>query len=384
MLTNLFDQFPFIFLVTASTFVDAAVACFVLFRAPSRSLITFPRVVRTASITGLVFVLKLLLLSRIGVHHFGLIHLVYVELVVLVPAVGTIALLASLLHRRQLTTSARVVAFGSLALAAVGIDASWIEPFRLRLETARVDVSPRRTGTKPFKIAVLTDLQTTRVTDYERSAVALLMAQQPDVILLPGDVFQGTRDDFNATLPALRELLGRLKAPGGVYLVLGDTDGPGYHLMRDVLPFTDVKLLVNDSVQVDVGDRRLTIGGVELKYDSREAQALVEHLDSAEGEDHIRIVLAHRPDVVLGLRPNSRIDLVVAGHTHGGQIVIPGFGPPMTLTHVPRNVAAGGLHTIDGNAIYVSRGVGCERGQAPRIRFFCPPEISLIEIGGPR
>jgi predicted MPP superfamily phosphohydrolase len=44
-------------------------------------------------------------------------------------------------------------------------------------------------------------------------------------------------------------------------------------------------------------------------------------------------------------------------------------------------VAAGGLHAIDGNPIYVSRGVGCERGQAPRIRFFCPPEISLLTLG---
>jgi hypothetical protein len=88
-----------------------------------------------------------------------------------------------------------------------------------------------------------------------------------------------------------------------------------------------------------------------------------------------------RPDVALGLRPGSRIDLVVAGHTHGGQVVLPGFGPPMTLSHVPRAVAAGGLHDLGGNAIYVSRGVGCERGQAPRIRFLCPPEVSLLEVG---
>ena len=80
------------------------------------------------------------------------------------------------------------------------------------------------------------------------------------------------------------------------------------------------------------------------------------------------------------LLPQSRIDLVVSGHTHGGQIVVPFFGPIMTLSHVPRSVAAGGLHQIDGNYIYVSRGVGCERMQAPRIRFLCPPEISLLTL----
>jgi predicted MPP superfamily phosphohydrolase len=52
------------------------------------------------------------------------------------------------------------------------------------------------------------------------------------------------------------------------------------------------------------------------------------------------------------------------------------------LTHVPRAVAAGGLHVLDGNRIYVSRGVGCERGPAPRIRLFCPPEVSLLTLRG--
>lgn len=52
----------------------------------------------------------------------------------------------------------------------------------------------------------------------------------------------------------------------------------------------------------------------------------------------------------------------------------------MTLSDVPRPVAAGGLHSLLENRLYVSRGVGCERGQAPRIRFFCPPEISLLQL----
>jgi hypothetical protein len=103
-------------------------------------------------------------------------------------------------------------------------------------------------------------------------------------------------------------------------------------------------------------------------------------LETRDGTEDFRIVLGHRPDVVSNLKANSRVDLVVAGHTHGGQIVVPGFGPLITLSDVPRKVAAGGLHQLQGNAIYVSRGVGCERHQAPRMRFFCPPEISILTI----
>ena len=71
---------------------------------------------------------------------------------------------------------------------------------------------------------------------------------------------------------------------------------------------------------------------------------------------------------------------VVAGHTHGGQVQIPFFGPLFTLTEIPREAAAGGLHEVNGTQLYVSRGVGAERGEAPLIRFNCPPEISLLTL----
>ena len=326
---------PFPLIVAGSTLIDMAAAGVTLFIAPGA--IEMRRVARAALTTGAVFLLKLVILALFGVARFGQIHLIYADLVVLVPAVG-----AALLFGRRLTAPVRVVALASLGMIPVGVYATWVEPFRLRLETARVGVLTLRDGKGVIRIGVLSDLQTDWVTDYERGAVDRLMAEKPDVILLPGDVFQGTQDQFEAAMPALWELLNRLSAPGGVYLVLGDTDGAGAHL-RETLGNTEVRILVNEAVRVRLGSRRLTIGGVALKYDTAEARALIERLETdEEGEGDVRILLSHRPDVALGLRPGSRIDLVVAGHTHGGQVVVPGFGPPMTLSGVPRRVAAGG------------------------------------------
>jgi predicted MPP superfamily phosphohydrolase len=144
---------------------------------------------------------------------------------------------------------------------------------------------------------------------------------------------------------------------------------------------TAIRLLVNEIVRTRVGDRAITIGGVELDYAAADARRIIDRLEGEPGDADVRILVSQLPDSVLALRPSSRVDLVVAGHTHGGQVQLPLFGPPITLSQVQRSVAAGGLHRHEGNSIYVSRGVGMERHYAPRIRFLCPPEISVLHVG---
>jgi predicted MPP superfamily phosphohydrolase len=380
-------DFPFLIVVVASTLTDAAVAAWTLFSGRQRDDSTGPlsidlrRLILAILRTGSFFAIKLPIFWKLGVHSFGFVHLIYFDLVVLIPAIGLVLLALSGSGRRRPTLAVKMVSAGSLILIPIGVYATWIEPYNLKLETAKLVLPASREGSKPVKIGILTDLQTGGVGVHEHRAIDLLMAQKPDVILLPGDVFQGSEAEFEATKAGLKNLLSKLQAPGGVYLVLGDTDGPGDHL-RAILPETSIRLLVDEIARVSVNGRNLTIGGVQLAYKSDPSEALVRRLETDDGDGDIRIIVAHRPDVALGLRPGSRVDVVVAGHTHGGQIVVPGYGPPVTLSSVPREVAAGGLHRIGGNPIYVSRGVGSERGQAPRIRFLCPPEVSILELGG--
>lgn len=373
-----------------SIFLDAAAAWLAL-HPPSLSAIggRTPQPISSGRLAQAIlwesaaFILKLPILFLLGLTFFGLIHLAYLDLVVTLPALGAFLLLAPFLPQKRilsgpLSRGARALALLSLIGIPLGVYATFIEPFRLQVESASVPIPGERAGTNPLRIGVLADIQTARVTEYERDAVERAMAWRPDVILLPGDLYQGWKEDFEEELPRFRDLLSRLRAPGGVYSVLGNVDDRG--MVERILEGTAVRLLANEIVKVRVGDRSLTIGGLELRHDSPGALGTIRELEGNPERGDIRILLSHMPDPVLSLEPRTRIDLVVAGHTHGGQVQVPPIGPLLTLSRVPRRVAAGGLHDLDGRRIYVSRGVGCERWQAPRIRFFCPPEVSLLTL----
>jgi uncharacterized protein len=331
-----------------------------------------------AALAGAVALLaaKGIVLLWLGVSvPFGVLHVVWLDLVVAVPLA---ALLLLVLLRRRASRVVRVAAAALVCLAPVGAYASLVEPERLQLERADLELDPRRAGDRPLRIGVIADLQCEEVGGHEREAVERLMAERPDLILLAGDYHQAGAAKLDEQLPALRSLLGRLDAPGGVFAVQGDVESVGE--ARRVMAGTGVRLLVNRVERVRVRDRRVTVGGIQLAYWSRGARRALSELEREPGQGDVRIVLAHRPDVIRLLQPDPRVDLTVAGHTHGGQVQVPLVGPLTISSRVPRHVGAGGLHVLDGRSIYVSRGVGVERGQAPRLRLGAVPEVSLITL----
>jgi len=349
--------------------------------------VSLATILRAILVGGGLFTLKTPLLVFAGATAFGLMRAAYWDLVVIPPLAG-LALLAAGRSRkgkrsgRPITPAARAVALAGLAVVPLAVYATYVAPFRLRVETTSIPVPPARAGHQPVRIAVLADLQTDRITGYERDAVERLNSLRPDVILLAGDLFQGDNAAFERELPALRELLGRLSAPGGIYCVRGNID-PENAVTR-AIQGTGIQLLTNETARIVFGDRRLTITGLGWPHSTETARRTIDRLESERGDTDIRILLAHSPDAVFALSPETRVDLLVSGHTHGGQVQLPGLGPLMTgCCRTPRRVAAGGYHLLGGRPVYVSRGVGHERGQAPRIRLLCPPELSLLILGSP-
>lgn len=329
---------------------------------------------------GVVAISQLVVIGLAGGGAFDAMSVVYLDVVVALPLVALGLLLGAYLGRRwglprlgRLATAAALTIV--VAFPALGFYATHVEPYRVTLEKVEAVVADTGSGNDPIRIGVLTDLQTTHIGDYERDAVDLLRAAHPDLVFVAGDLFQGTPRQFESNRRALRDLIVSLDSPGGVYVVQGDTDdGP---TLDALFADTPVTYLWNEVVETQVGDRTIRIAGLGLG-EGREGRAALAELAAAP-EGTVRLVLSHQPDWALEVPPGT-VDLLVAGHTHGGQIQLPFVGPLLTLSDVPRDVAAGGLHEVGRTQVYVSHGVGHEQQGAPQVRFLAPPNVGLVTL----
>jgi predicted MPP superfamily phosphohydrolase len=196
----------------------------------------------------------------------------------------------------------------------------------------------------------------------------------PDLLLITGD-FIDDKHDHRPGLATLRKLLPRLKSRLGSYAILGNHD-------VDVLqPY-----LREMGVNVINGQRALLQSGTGatlelIGFPGLARTDLDAHFVAAQppkSPDALRIVLSHYPDQFRRARPLSA-DFYLAGHTHGGQICLPGGIPLITHDRMPRSQCKG-VHRLDRTWFIVSRGLGYSGIPA---RLFCPSEVLEVTLTRP-
>lgn len=313
----------------------------------------------------------------------AVVHHVYVLAVVGVPLVG-VGLLADAVvlfsvRRRRWTGPA----LGALMLvpALIGVWATHVEPERLRVDRVEVRVDPvAGSADGTITVGVIADIQTDTFGDYELRAIERMLAEEPDVILVAGDVTQLAWDDYLRIRSDGVAMLSRLAAPSGVVSIQGNTD-PGPLEFAAFSTEASMTPLLDEVLELRVKGRTLRVGGLAWPNSGRSgAVDFVQAFAASATSSTVDVLLAHSPDAVSSLDDASTLDLVVSGHTHGGQFAVPLWGPIWNNTDVPRNVAAGGLHELRGAPVYVSTGVGLQRGDAPKARFLTRPSIGVITI----
>lgn len=223
-------------------------------------------------------------------------------------------------------------------------------------------------GVGPLRIAFLTDLHNSPA--QFNKVVEVLRHKKPDLIIFGGDLvnadqrFRRTRWAVNS----FRELTGI--AP--TFAILGNHDYEKLEQVERVLSTAGVKLLRNEAInwQTPSGTRLCIVGlGDWNEGDEAPQRCLLK-----SGEDTTPVLLlSHDPESRWGLRDYDW-DIMLSGHNHGGQI-----GIPFTDVYLSfRSSMPAGLYSFEGNRqVFVSRGVGSVMG----MRFFCPPELNIIELG---
>ena len=247
------------------------------------------------------------------------------------------------------------------------------ELYDLRLEHVTLrfpELPPSLVG---LRIAHLSDLHTSHWihVDYLQSATNLVLAQQPDLIVLTGDFIHHERDVQRHVEECACGLAG-LRAPLGVFAVLGNHDYWGNpDLVMRAFQEVGIPTLVNRACRVPVGDDALWLVGLD---DARHgmpdlAAALADVPDGA-----FTVLLAHEPDVA-DIAQGYGVHLQLSGHSHGGQVYIPGV--PSTWLPLLGRKYPRGLYRVGRMWLYTSRGLG---SAFPPIRHNCPPEVTLLRL----
>lgn len=259
---------------------------------------------------------------------------------------------------------------GSLTYA-YDIEPTWIEVVRLSLTLPRL--SPAFDG---YKLAHISDIHMGTGMTGERlhRIVEMVNAEQPDAVAITGDFV--THNPVALAVQALVDALRRLRPRDTAAAVLGNHDhwtDPA--AIRRALRDSNVPDLSNRVHTLRRGDAMLHLAGVD---DYWERQARMEDVLAHLPPQGAAILLAHEPDYADISSPTGRFDMQLSGHSHGGQVIVPFYGPLVLPTYGKKYPL--GRYQVGTMIQYTNRGLGTVN---PAVRFNCRPEITVFTLRAP-
>lgn len=263
----------------------------------------------------------------------------------------------------------------SSAVALVGFYPLFIERHKVLVNRYQIPIADLPRSFDGFTLAHLTDIHLGSFVSksFVEEIVHNTNALRPDAIVCTGDYVLS--NDTTEAIDSVWRIMSNLKAKYGVYSVLGNHDHHVdfnrslYWLERSG---HDIR---HKCKPIYKGKERIIIGGSGDYWSDR---LDIDKAFSCSDERDCRLLLSHNPDAI-DTQFDTPISLVMSGHTHGGQVVIPFFGPP--ILPVKNKKYSSGLITTAKTKLFISKGVGCS---GLPVRFNCYPEIAVLELVNPK
>jgi len=265
-----------------------------------------------------------------------------------------------LLARSALVIHALVFAIFACLLYGRYVEPRWIDVHATTLHTGKLKESG-------FRIVQISDLHCDRRVGNEQRTVQIINRLKPDLVVATGDFLNDP-----AGLSRLRQTLAQLDAPLGKFAVTGNFEVLHWPQI-DMLDGTGFRMLERETVIVTKGTDSLSVSGMGYVP----SDAPVEPLGFLS-DDRYDVFLFHTPDLIEDIC-NQGVDLYLCGHTHGGQIALPGYGALITFSRFGKKYESG-MYRVGRTVLYVNRGLGLEPRPAPQMRFLARPEVAVFDI----
>jgi predicted MPP superfamily phosphohydrolase len=260
---------------------------------------------------------------------------------------------------------------GLYAVSAFGVGCvlyGWlVEPYWLAVAHVRVAIDKLPAGAAPVRILHFSDLHCDAKVRLEDTLPGAAAAEKPDLITFSGDAVNGPEG-----LAHFRRTMERLTKIAPVYASYGNWDtwinaGLNYY---GGLPVH----------HLSAAGEVVTIRGIPLWITGTDAgrEGHLQELAKQRPPGAVSVHIDHFPDFIEDAAPLG-YDLYLCGHTHGGQIALPGFGALVTFSRFGKRYERG-LYRVGSMWAYVNPGVGMEGGPAPRVRFWVRPELTVLEL----
>jgi predicted MPP superfamily phosphohydrolase len=229
-----------------------------------------------------------------------------------------------------------------------------------------------------MKIVQISDFHFEEYTEaaFLEAIVRKVNALGPDLVVLTGDFVSSGPLPHRESIQLgyhCAEILSHIQCPLR-YAIMGNHDAlVGTRALTDALTTQGIPVLADSFVPLERGNQRIWLAGIRDALQQR--PNLSRALPPRRGDDEATILLAHEPDFA-DYTVGRPVDLILSGHTHGGQILLP-LLPPLMLPELGRKYVHGLFRLRDGMQLYVNRGIGAVN--LP-FRFRCPPEITAINL----